>query len=168
MPDVSIRKISKDNWKKACLIKMKPEQQNLLASVAHCLARAYINPYKEPIEPFAIFADEDIIGFFWFTLVDNRANCVLGGFRIDQDYQGFGYSKSALSEILRFLEREYQECISIQLFVEKNNILAKNLYQRFGFETIHVNNDSNFELMLYRLKDNVEIELISEDCLNDE
>jgi diamine N-acetyltransferase len=168
MQNVSIEKVSKKNWKKACSVEIKPEQEHFLASVAYCLARAYVNPYEDPIEPFVIYADTDIVGFFWVTFVDNKANCILCGFRIDKKYQGFGFSKMALNEIVGLLKREYPECNSIQLFVETTNIPARNLYKGFGFETVHINSDSDLELMLYKIKDNVIVKIISEESLNDE
>jgi diamine N-acetyltransferase len=168
MQNVCIEKVSKGNWKKAVQVDLKPEQKHLLASVTYCLARAFVNPYEEPIEPFVICADSDVVGFFWLTFSDNGSNCILCGFRIDKDHQSLGFSKAALIKLVKLLRMEHPKCNSIQLFVETDNIPARNLYKGFGFETVRINSDSNLELMLYKLKDNVPINLISEDCLNDE
>lgn len=150
------------------MIKLKPEQEHLLAPVVYCLARAYVSPLKGPIEPFVICKDEKIIGFFWITFTDSNRNCVLCGFRIDRDYQGKGISKKALSLLIQMLKESYPNCDSIQLFVESSNTIAKNLYERFGFETMLLNIDGDLELMIFKLKDDIQIKLISKDCLNDE
>lgn len=168
MSNIRIEKVNKKNWKRASLIEMKPEQQNLLASVTYCLARAYVSPYQDPIRPYVIYSNNDLIGFFWFAFVDDQGTCILCGFRIDKAFQGFGYSKKALSEFVKLLKSEYPKCNCIQLFVEENNIPAMNLYHGFGFETIQRNRDNNLELMVFKMKENIVINPINEECLNDE
>ena len=167
MKGVYLRKVTRDNWKKACTIEVKPEQQHFLGSVAYCLARAYADPYHQPIEPYVIYKDEEIIGFFWFTLTCDKATCILCGFRIDRNYQGLGLSKEALRAFIDLLKQEYIECVSVQLFVETDNTIAKRLYESFGFVPVLTNDASGLVLMKYILKYNVEVKLIDEDYLDD-
>lgn len=165
MKKIRIEKVTKENWKKACMIDVKPDQKHFLGSVVYCLARAYINPYRYPIEPFVIYKDDEVTGFFWFTM-ENNYNCILCGFRIDKNYQGLGISKPAIGLLEELILEKYPECISIQLFVESSNIIAKNLYKSFGFETKR-NIDPDLELMVYKLKDSIEIKLVDENYLED-
>ncbi len=163
---ITLQKVNKENWKEACSVDIKPEQQKFLSSVTYCLARAYANPYKEPIIPYVIVKYGVIVGFFWITFSDCGMNCILCGFRIDKRYQGLGYSKLALKEIVRLLKAEYTECVSIQLFVEKDNYAAMNLYDTFGFKVID-RNVGDLIHMLYLLKQDSIPKIVTLDYLDD-
>ncbi len=82
-------------------------------------------------------------------------------------FQGLGYSKLALNQIRKLLESDYKDCAAIQLFVEDDNIPAKNLYQGFGFCIVNKYDDGLIH-MAYTLKNSVELKLISIDCLDDD
>lgn len=165
MKEIRIEKVTKQNWKKACMIDIKPEQKRFIGSVAYCIARAYINPYANPVEPYVIYKKDEVVGFFWFT-IDSCNNCILCGFRIDKNYQRMGISKPAIGLLKELLLEKYPECSSIQLFVEDSNEIAKKMYKSFGFDTKR-RIDPDLELMMYKLKEDIEIKLVDDDYLED-
>ncbi len=128
--------ITKENWETALELEVHPEQQKFVPSPAESIASAYIKPWDEALDPYAIMLDDKIIGLFYLSYTpDSIDNYWIGGFFIDKKYQGNGYGKSSLKEILEFIPTIHPNCQQMKLTVEKENIVAITLYESIGFIT---------------------------------
>ena len=58
---VKLIEITKDNLEDVLNLQIAEEQQAFVSSTAHSLAQAYV--YKEKAFPFAIYADDVLVGF---------------------------------------------------------------------------------------------------------
>ena len=126
--------IDKENWEDTLILKVHPEQQKFVPSVAESLASAYIKPWDEALDPFAIYNNDILIGCFYLSYTpESKDNYWIGGFFIDKRYQGKGFGKMALCEILKFIPTVHTNCIAVNLTVEKDNIIAQKLYRSLGF-----------------------------------
>ncbi len=138
MPTIALQPVTEQNWIVALDLTVQLAQQAFVPSVALSLAKAYIQPNGFCYDPFAIYLRQrlgkELIGFFSLIhLLDDPTFCYLGGFLIDQRFQGHGHGRTALNEILRFIRTEQPDCATIFLSVHPQNQIAEQLYQRTGF-----------------------------------
>lgn len=77
MAQISLCGVSHDNWRATLGLTVHPEQQRFIADyvpiAAIALAKAYIRPGGLVWVPFAIYADQQLVGFLVLPLfiVDN-------------------------------------------------------------------------------------------------
>ncbi|MBP3446744.1 MAG: hypothetical protein J6K64_05660 [Clostridia bacterium] len=58
---VELKAITKDNFEDVISLKVSEHQQAFVSSTAHSLAQAYV--YRDTAFPFAIYADDTLVGF---------------------------------------------------------------------------------------------------------
>ena len=100
--------------------------------------------------PFAIYADEKLVGFCMFAFdpeeEDPDDRYWLWRFMIDRRYQGNGYGRQAMKLALDFIRTfpagEAKYC---WLSFEPKNEVARNLYRSLGFEEHPEQCDENDE-----------------------
>lgn len=106
MEQVIIQPVSAQNWEEVIKISVSEEQKNFVPSVVQSLAYALIKPWDEALDPFVLSLHDQIFGFFYISYTPHSSdNYWIGGFQIDEKYQGKGYGKKAMAEIIRFLKK---------------------------------------------------------------
>ncbi|MDM5219687.1 GNAT family N-acetyltransferase [Peribacillus sp. RS7] len=133
---VHLKCVTRENWEKALALKVKKQQSNFVPPVAVSLAKVYIKPDGDNIVylPFAIYDKEIMVGFIMHAYDENTTNMYwINGFIIDESYQGKGYGRAALSEMVHWIANRFTICKEIRLTVFKDNENARELYKRFGF-----------------------------------
>lgn len=151
MRDIQIHLVSQDNWEEAMKVSVYPEQAHYVPSVTESLAYAYLKPWDEALDPFVISNHDKIIGFFFLSYTPHSLdNYWIGGFQIDNAFQGKGYGKQAMAKILSFIKQEHPHCQVISLTVEPSNEQARRLYEQVGFVSEHGRNQ--YGEMIYRYK----------------
>ena len=99
--------------------------------------------------PFAIYADEKLVGFCMFAFdpeaEDPDDRYWLWRFMIDKNEQGKGYGQAALSEIIRYFKENGADML--YLSTEPENELGLHIYHKFGFRETGVVNEGEAVLM---------------------
>ena len=129
--------VTRDNWEEALQLQVAAEQQGYVPSVAVSLAKVYIKPDGEHVEyiPFAIFDSTQMVGFIMHAYEEKTTEDYwINGFLIDQKYQGRGYGKRALQEMVHWIKKRHPRCEAIRLTVYPENERAKKLYMDVGFQ----------------------------------
>jgi len=135
MHQIILREVTKENWLQAIELAVWPEQGEFVSSASIALAKCYIRPEGLPVVPYAIYADEQMVGFFTYTYqVDSTHNYWINSFLIDQAYQGQGYGRAAFDLILKLARQKFPKCQSIGLTVNPANKNAQHIYQSYGFQ----------------------------------
>ncbi|CAH0259780.1 Spermine/spermidine acetyltransferase [Peribacillus sp. Bi96] len=133
---VQLKCVTRENWVEALALKVKKQQCKFAPPVAVSLAKVYIKPDGDNIVylPFAIYDKEMMVGFIMHAYDENTTNMYwINGFIIDESYQGKGYGRAALSEMVHWITNRFSICKEIRLTVFKENEIARELYKRFGF-----------------------------------
>ncbi|MGG4492643.1 GNAT family N-acetyltransferase [Brevibacillus reuszeri] len=136
---ISLSPVTRDNWLEALELKVKPEQAGFVPSVAISLAKVHIKPDGDSVEylPFAIYHEETMVGFMMHAFVEETTDMYwINGFLIDANYQGKGYGKAALQQMIAYITNRFSGCQEIRLTVYPDNHSAYKLYQNLGFEEI--------------------------------
>ncbi|PIE94729.1 GNAT family N-acetyltransferase [Bacillus fungorum] len=137
--NVQLKVITRENWEEALQLQVKENQMKFVPSVAVSLAKVYIKPDGENVEyiPFAIYDRDLMVGFIMHAVVRETSDMYwINGFIIDYNQQGNGYGKAALLESIYLIKNTCKACKEIRLTVHKDNISAKKLYERYGFQPL--------------------------------
>lgn len=120
------------NRKQAEALDVLPEQNGYIESVKQCLAEA---DKRQSWRPVGIY-DGDLLvgfamyGFFWEYLPWGRV--WLDRLLIDKKYQGRGYGRAAVLQLLERIRKEYKHK-KVYLSVYTENTAAIHLYETLGF-----------------------------------
>ncbi|MFF2094306.1 GNAT family N-acetyltransferase [Paenibacillus sp. NPDC058174] len=128
---VALKPITEQNRELCIGLKPREDQMNFVAPNLHSLEKAEAEPSSRP---YGIYAGEMMVGF---TLFDEEPYPEDGfywivRFMIDERYQGRGYGKAALNEIISKI-RDGREQASIRISHVPQNVVVNKLYKDLGF-----------------------------------
>ena len=128
---IKLEEITADNLEDVLKLKVSKNQENFVSTTAYSLAQAYV--YQENAYPFAIYADDTLVGFIMFGFYESRNQYTLWKFLIDKCHQNKGYGKTAL---LLGIERMKEEHNIQKMYtgVSLGNEVAERLYKSVGFQ----------------------------------
>lgn len=128
---VELREITKNNLEGILNLKVSKTQEEFVSSTAHSLAQAWV--CRETAFPFAIYADNTLVGFIMLGYYESRNQYTLWKFLIDKQHQNKGYGREALKQGIAYL-REKFDAKEIYTGVALKNEKAKHLYLSVGFK----------------------------------
>ncbi|MDQ3928156.1 MAG: GNAT family N-acetyltransferase [Chloroflexota bacterium] len=131
---VTFRDITKENFEQVIDLEIGEEQQGFVRSNLYSIAQSKAIPV---LTPRAVYNEADeLVGFVLYRGErdpDLDPDGWLVRLMIDKRYQGRGYGRQAMEEIIR-LVRDDMDCRSIGLSVERENHNARKLYESLGFK----------------------------------
>ena len=130
---IELKDVDERNWLEAMNLSVDEEQKGFLASAVGIIARGYVFR-KDNARVFAVENDGVTVGIMLVRNLDEEPACYeLQQLMIDRRFQGKGYGREALSEILGLLEKE--KCYScVEVCVNKENKVAIALFTNAGFK----------------------------------
>ena len=131
---VHLEDVTIDNFIEVSRLTLKEEQKDFIASNAFSLAQS---KYQEECIPKAIQVNHNIVGFLMYCLDRDDHEYWIYRLIIDQKYQGLGYGQKAMEIILNEL-KEVATNHLIKISFEPDNYIAKQLYEKLGFQTTGV------------------------------
>ena len=96
---IKLKEIKADNLEDVLKLKVSKNQENFVSTTAYSLAQAYV--YRGNAYPFAIYADDTLVGFIMFGFYELRNQYTLWKFLIDEKYQNKGYGNFFSHQFLR-------------------------------------------------------------------
>lgn len=126
-------KINPENFRTFTALKVKPNQEDFVASNPSILARAFA--YREyNSEVYGIYFDDTPVGLLMFHDYhkNEKLYCLLSEFMIADKYQGKGYGRKAL-EIWISIIKNSNKYDSIMLCYIEGDDAAYNLYKGAEF-----------------------------------
>ena len=143
---ITLQPITEDNFEDVLKLQAL---EDFVAPNSYSLAEAYCSlkyfadknePYLAEI-PFAIVHGETVVGFTMVAFEDgedvnsNSEIYWMSRFMIDENHQGKGYGKAAVTALINFIKTNPHGC-EVKYFytaVVPNNHIATKLYERMGF-----------------------------------
>jgi len=142
---VELRTITKENLEEVLNLSVLEDQESFVSSTVYSLAEAYA--YRETAFPFAVYADNSIVGFIMLGYYEAKNQYTLWKFLIDKNHQGKGYGREALIKGIKYLKDRFG-IREIYTGVALGNERAKHLYRSIGFKETGLVED-NMEEMRY-------------------
>lgn len=142
---VELREITKDNFDDVLRLKVAKNQESFVSSTSYSLAQAWA--YKNTALPFAIYADDILVGFIMLGYYEAKNQYTLWKFLIDEQHQNKGYGKKALKLGIEYLIDKFN-VTEVFTGVAFENSIAKHLYHSIGFEETGRTDDTSLEMKL--------------------
>lgn len=127
---INFREITTENWHECANLSVTKEQENFVAPNSYSLTQALYDDDEWITR--AIYDDATMIGFIMYGVNDDETSYICR-YMIDKRYQGKGYGKAALAQILDLLKNTFK-CKEVGLSEVPENYVAKKLYGSLGFE----------------------------------
>ena len=126
---IHLKDITKTNLISIINLDVGEKQKDQVASNSISIAQGH---YSNSAWFKGIFNDDNAVGFVMLDLITKENKCFLWRFMIDKKYQGKGYGKIALSQVIDYVKslKVYDEMKTS--YVPKKND-AKGFYKNFGF-----------------------------------
>jgi diamine N-acetyltransferase len=131
---IEIREVDKDNCFDVCELTSNKDGIGTVFEDFICCNAISLTESKfySECKPKALYDRETLIGFFMYKQFDTSLTDVeICRFMIDYKYLGKGYGRKSFSAILEFFERSGIKTVNIM--IDEENSIAKNLYSSFGF-----------------------------------
>lgn len=97
---ITLREVTKETVRLVCNLKVRPDQEQFVAPNAVSIAQAYFEP-KAWFR--AIYADENPVGFVMLHDDPGEPEYFLWRFMIAGDYQGKGYGRRAMEQVIEYV-----------------------------------------------------------------
>ena len=127
---IELHEITKENLDDVLSLDVSEHQKAYVSSTAASLAQAYV--YRETAFPFAVYAENALVGFIMFGYYEARNQYTLWKFLIDKKYQNKGYGKEALKQGILYFKNTFH-VKEIYTGVSIENEQAKYVYKSLGF-----------------------------------
>ena len=138
MTPLELRPITRENWLEALSLGVDPAQRSFVAGVepvaAVALAKAYVQPGGKTVEPYGIYHESAMVGFFNLHYTPGSPDDYwLFHFFIDQRFQGRKFGTHAITLLTQHLQDHHPLCRRLRLTVHPDNRAAQHFYQKLGF-----------------------------------
>ena len=142
--NLELRAIDDSNKEAVELQEVFDHQTQYIASNRDSLQTSCREEHREIARPFAIYADNKLIGFTMFAFdlasTDPNDRYWLWRFMIDRHWQGHGYGSAALEQIIEYFRAHGAN--HILLSTKDTNAAALSLYHKYRFaETGEMNGE---------------------------
>jgi diamine N-acetyltransferase len=137
---LSIRPVTKDNWRKLAKLKVQEDQHHFVAPNLYSIAESQFG-FDEPDDkghwdmyPFGIYDGEEPVGFLMygynFSYPDFQAYIIR--LMVDEKHQAKGYGYFGMKTMLETFRTD-PRIHAVGISYEPNNEVARKLYERLGF-----------------------------------
>ncbi len=126
---VSLREITMADFGECIRLRVAETQRDFVASNLFSLAEAKADGVSNPL---AVYAEGQMVGFIMYDVNRAERRGYVSRLMIDERFQGRGYGRAALTEVIERLRRE-PGLHDIQTSYHPENTAAAALYASLGF-----------------------------------
>ena len=126
---INLREITSKNLKSIIDLNVKEDQKDYVALNSVSIAQGH---YSKSAWFKGIFYDDRPVGFVMLDLIEEENKCFLWRFMIDREYQGKGFGKIALTQVIDFVRSLNSYTYIATSYVPAENS-AGGFYKNFGF-----------------------------------
>ena len=144
---VELKAVTEDNFLDAFALTLAPEQEAFVSHPVRSLAQAYV--YREQCQPFGIYADGKMVGYVLVIYDYDIPEYDIWHMMIDESMQGRGYGGEALDRVIAYIKtKPFGDSDRVALTCNKNNPIARKLYESKGFSATGVEDGDELELIM--------------------
>ncbi|WP_136605432.1 GNAT family N-acetyltransferase [Paenibacillus dokdonensis] len=127
---IALKEIDRNNFFDVIKLRVADEQSEFVASNLFSLAQAKAFPECVCL---AIYHDDVLVGFTMYCIDEEDHEYWIYRLMIDTKHQSKGYGKAAMELVIKRIKEDIQHHV-IYISFEPDNIWAKLLYEKLGFE----------------------------------
>ena len=144
---VELKAITEDNFIDAFNLKLASGQERFVSHPIRSLAQAYV--YRNQCQPFGIYVDGTMVGYVMVIYDYDIPGYDIWHMMIDESMQGKGIGREALNKVIEYIRtKPFGNSGRIALTCNKDNPIAKKLYESRGFSATGVEDENELELVL--------------------
>ena len=144
---VELKAITEDNFVDAFNLRLAPGQERFVSHPIRSLAQAYV--YREQCQPFGIYMDGRMVGYVMVIYDYDVPEYDIWHMMIDESVQGLGYGSTALDLVLNYIRtKPFGASNRVALTCNKDNPVARKLYESKGFAATGIEDGDEIELVL--------------------
>ena len=144
---VELKAITEDNFIDAFNLKLASGQERFVSHPIRSLAQAYV--YRNQCQPFGIYVDGTMVGYVMVIYDYDIPEYDIWHMMIDESMQGKGIGREALNKVIEYIRtKPFGNSGGIALTCNKDNPIAKKLYESKGFSATGVEDADELELVL--------------------
>lgn len=126
---VTLRELTHENFDECIQLRVREDQSDMIASNMYSLAQAWVD---HEVTPLAIYDNDTMVGFLMFGLDDEDERYWLLRLMVDFNYQGRGYARQAMEQLIERLRLRFS-CPALFLSFPARNEDAARLFTSLGF-----------------------------------
>ena len=144
---INLREITEDNFIDAFNLQLGEGQERFVSHPVRSLAQAYV--YRNQCRPFGIYEDDEMVGYVMVIYDYDIPEYDIWHMMIDTKYQGKGYGKAALEQVLSYIRtKPFGDSGRVTLTCNRDNLAALTLYHDMGFKETGEEDDDEIELSM--------------------
>ena len=144
---ITLKKITEENFIDAFNLNLAPGQEEFVSHPIRSLAQAYV--YRDQCQPFGIYNDEKMVGYVMVIYDYDVPEYDIWHMMIDQSKQGHGFGSEALDHVIRYIStKPFGDSDRVALTCNKDNPIAKKMYEEKGFSATGVEDEDEIEMAL--------------------
>ncbi len=142
-----LKAITEDNFLDAFNLRLAQGQDEYVSHPIRSLAQAYV--YRNQCQPFGIYADGKMIGYVMIIYDYDIPEYDIWHMMIDESVQGKGYGTEALGRVIEYIRtKPFGDSGRIALTCNKNNPVARKLYESKGFSATGAEDEDEIEMVM--------------------
>ena len=145
MNHITLKKIDESNFIDCFNLKLAAGQEQYVSNPIRSLAQAYV--YYNQCVPFGIYAADKMVGYVMVIYDYDEEVYNIWHMMIDCAFQGNGYGKSALQEVLKYIaSKPFGNSKTVLMTCNPQNEVAYRLYRQIGFAETGNSDENEVEL----------------------
>jgi len=136
---LSLRPVTKENWRTLAKLKVRDDQNHFVATNLYSIAESHFGQDEADgshweMHPFGIYDNETPVGFlmYGYNFSYPEYQAFILRLMIDENQQAKGYGAFGMKEMLQTF-RDNERIRAVGISYEPNNEIARKLYERLGF-----------------------------------
>ena len=144
---IELRPITEENFIDAFNLRLAPGQESFVSHPIRSLAQAYV--YRNQCQPFGIFANGKMVGYVMVIYDYDVPEYDIWHMMMDEAEQGKGYGSAALDRVIEYIRtKPFGDSGRVALTCNKNNPIARKLYESKGFSATGIEDEDEIELVM--------------------
>ncbi|WP_105116756.1 GNAT family N-acetyltransferase [Streptococcus suis] len=129
---MTIKYLDERSYQAVLDLTVAEEDKGFVAPNVRSLADAWLYRENGDVFPYAIWADEQVVGFALIDIDEDIQQYMLWRFMIGQEFQGKGYGQAALEAVIQ-LAQKHPVCNHLIVSYVKGNQKMARLLEKNGF-----------------------------------
>lgn len=144
---IELKAITEENFIDAFNLRLAPGQEDFVSHPIRSLAQAYV--YRDQCQPFGIYANGKMVGYVMVIYDYDVPEYDIWHMMIDEAEQGKEYGSAALDRVIEYIgTKPFGDSGRVALTCNRNNPIARQLYERKGFSATGIEDEDEIELVM--------------------
>ena len=144
---IELKAITEENFIDAFNLRLAPGQEDSVSHPIRSLAQADV--YRDQCQPFGIYANGKMVGYVMVIYDYDVPEYDIWHMMIDEAEQGKGYGSAALDRVIEYIRtKPFGDSGRVALTCNRNNPIARQLYERKGFSATGIEDEDEIELVM--------------------